>query len=65
MGPIEPVLARIDPILATPIELSDEEFQQLVDFVRNGLLDQRAKPERLKKLIPPKVPSGFPVLKFQ
>ena len=65
MGSIEPVLARIDPILATPIELSDEEFQQLVDFVRNGLLDQRARPERLKKLIPPKAPSGFPVLKFQ
>ncbi|HJP90784.1 MAG TPA: cytochrome c peroxidase [Pyrinomonadaceae bacterium] len=65
MGPIEPVLARIDPILASPVELSDEEFQQLVDFVRNGLLDKRAKPERLKKLIPSRVPSGFPVLKFQ
>ena len=24
MGPIEPVLARLDPILATPIELTDE-----------------------------------------
>ena len=29
------MLARTDPILATPLELSDEEFQQLVDFVRN------------------------------
>jgi|GEM_PF-326694 len=65
MGPIEPALARIDPILATPIELSDEEFQQLVDFVSNGLLDRRARPERLKKLIPKSVPSGFPVLTFQ
>jgi cytochrome c peroxidase len=65
VGPIEPVLARIDPILATPIELSNEEFQQLVDFVSNGLLDRRARPERLKKLIPKSVPSGFPVLTFQ
>jgi cytochrome c peroxidase len=65
MGPIEPVLARVDPILATPINLTDEEFSQLVDFVRNGLLDQRAKPENLRKLIPKSVPSGFPVLGFE
>lgn len=65
MGPIEPVLTRVDPILATPIQLTDDEFQQLVDFVRNGLLDRRATPEVLKKRIPKSVPSGFPVLKFQ
>jgi cytochrome c peroxidase len=65
MGPLEPVLARIDPILDIPIELTDEEFRQLVDFVRNGLLDQRAKPENLSKLIPRSVPSGFPVLRFE
>jgi cytochrome c peroxidase len=65
MGPIEPVLARVDPILVTPINLTDDEFRQLVDFVRNGLLDQRAKPENLRKLIPRSVPSGFPVLKFE
>jgi cytochrome c peroxidase len=65
MGPIEPVLARVDPILAAPINLTDEEFGQLVDFVRNGLLDQLAKPENLRKLIPRSVPSGFPVLRFE
>jgi cytochrome c peroxidase len=65
MGPIEPVLERVDPILVTPIDLTDDEFRQLVDFVRNGLLDQRAKPENLRKLIPRSVPSGFPVLKFE
>ncbi len=65
MGPIEPVLANVDPILTTPIQLTDDEFQQLVDFVRNGLLDRRATPEVLKKQIPKSVPSGFPVLKFQ
>jgi len=65
MGPTEPVLARVDPILLTPIQLTDDEFQQLVDFVRNGLLDRRATPEYLRKRIPKSVPSGFPVLKFQ
>jgi cytochrome c peroxidase len=65
MGPIEPVLAHVDPILAAPINLTDEEFGELVDFVRNGLLDQRAKPENLRKLIPKAIPSGFPVLRFE
>ena len=65
MGPTEPVLERVDPILATPIKLTDDEFRQLADFVRNGLLDRRAKPENLNKLIPKSVPSGFPVLTFQ
>ena len=65
MGPIEPVLERVDPILEIPIVLTEEEFRQLVDFVRNGLLDQRAKPESLRKLIPRSVPSGFPVLSFE
>ena len=64
-GPIEPVLARIDPLLATPIELTSEQFRDLVDFVRHGLLDRRARPEHLRKLIPRSVPSGFPVLDFQ
>ena len=65
MGPIEPVLTRVDPILTTPIQLTDDEVQQLVDFVRNALLDKRTTPEALKKQIPKSVPSGFPVLKFQ
>ena len=65
IGPIEPVLEKLDPILSTPIALTDEEFDQLVDFVRNGLLDPRARPENLRKQIPRSVPSGFPVLRFQ
>jgi cytochrome c peroxidase len=65
MGPIAPVLARVDPILATRINLTGDEFRRLLDFVRNGLLDSRAKPENLRKLIPRSVPSGFPVLTFE
>jgi cytochrome c peroxidase len=64
-GPIDPVLARLDPILRTPISLDSDEFQELVDFVRNGLLDSRAASTNLRKLIPKSVPSGFPVLTFQ
>jgi cytochrome c peroxidase len=44
-GPIDPVLARVDPILTTQISLTDDEFAHLVAFVRNGLLDPRAKRE--------------------
>jgi cytochrome c peroxidase len=57
LGPIEPVLARIDPLLATPIELTKEELQQLVAFVRDGLLDDRAKWENLMWQKPDSVPS--------
>jgi cytochrome c peroxidase len=65
MAPINPVLARIDPILATPIDLTTDQFRQLVAFVRDGLLDPHARPENLRKLIPKSVPSGRPVLIFE
>jgi cytochrome c peroxidase len=64
-GPIEPVLAQIDPLLSTPIMLSKAEFKQLLDFLQEGLLDKRAEPERLRKLIPHKVPSGRATLVFE
>jgi cytochrome c peroxidase len=44
VGPIEPVLDRLDPLLREPTRLTDLEFVDLVDFVRNGLLDPRALP---------------------
>jgi hypothetical protein len=47
------------------IRLSPQEFAELVDFVRNGLLDPRARPENLPGLIPDAVPSGRPVLTFE
>lgn len=65
LAPIEPVLARLDSLLVSPVYLTDDEFRQLVDFVRVGLLDPRAKPENLRKLIPKRVPSGRPVPVFQ
>jgi cytochrome c peroxidase len=64
-GPMAPVLARIDPALATPVVLSNSEFRQLVAFLRGGLLDPRANERDLLKLIPDRVPSGNPIHKFQ
>lgn len=64
-GPIAPVLARLDPALASPVNLTNDEFRRLLDFVRNGLLDPKAKPQNLRKLIPARVPSGRPIHTFQ
>ncbi|MBL0125843.1 MAG: hypothetical protein IPP88_25375 [Betaproteobacteria bacterium] len=65
LGPIEPVLSRIDPLLATPVRLSESEFNDLVKFVRDSLLDDGAKARELCPLIPKSVPSGLPMLRFQ
>jgi len=64
-GPMAPVLARLDPLLATPQELRPDEFHDLVTFVRDGLLDERARKGNLCKLVPRAVPSGFSVLQFE
>ncbi|MGQ0602053.1 MAG: cytochrome-c peroxidase [Anaerolineales bacterium] len=64
-GPIEPVLARLDPLLAIPVNLTEEQLDQLIAFVRYGLLDPRATPERLRRLVPHSAPSGRPVLIFE
>lgn len=63
MGPMLPVLARLDPRLRHPSALSDEERNDLVQFVRTGLLDPGAA--QLSFLIPTRVPSGRPVHRFQ
>jgi cytochrome c peroxidase len=64
LGPIEPVLARIDPMLTRPPDLSPDEVENLVAFVRGGLLDGRARRNSLCKLVPRSVPSGLPTMKF-
>jgi cytochrome c peroxidase len=65
LGPIEPVLARIDPLLLNPPQLTPQEFEDLVAFVRTGLLDARAQPQNLCSLIPRAVPSGMLPLRFE
>ena len=65
LGPMAPVLARLDPALSTPIVLTESQFDQLLAFVSHGLLDPRAAPERLRRLVPHTVPSGRPMLVFE
>ena len=65
LGPIEPVLARVDARLLEPILLGEPEIRDLVAFVSDGLLDPRVRPEHLMKLIPDRVPSGRAVMTFQ
>jgi cytochrome c peroxidase len=65
LGPIEPALATLDPLLQTPITLQEREFDDLVAFVRDGLLDAQARPAALCPLIPKALPSGRAALSFQ
>jgi cytochrome c peroxidase len=65
IGPIEPVLARVDPLLQTPIYLTGGEFEALVAFVRDALLDERASKRHLCPLVPASVPSGYPTMDFE
>lgn len=64
VGPIEPVLITLEPRLKEPIRLTDEEFQDLLAFIRDGLQDKRVRKNNLCALIPYSVPSGRPLLKF-
>jgi cytochrome c peroxidase len=65
LGPTRPVLDRLDPLISQPQHLSRREVEDLVAFLRDGLLDPNARPERLCSLVPEKVPSGRPVLLFE
>jgi cytochrome c peroxidase len=65
LGPIEPVLARVDPLLLNPPHLAPDEFENLVTFVRTGLLDERAERRNLCSLIPATLPSGMQPLNFE
>src|SRR5688572_26963493 len=58
MGPIAPVLERLDARLQTPTELTSTEFEQLLDFVKVGLMDPSASASKLRALIPATLPSG-------
>jgi cytochrome c peroxidase len=65
LGPIEPVLSRLDRRLRNRTELNLAEFTDLVAFVRDGLLDRRATKESLCTLVPRSVPSRSQTLLFQ
>jgi cytochrome c peroxidase len=65
IGPIEPMLNRLDPLVTTPRRLSADQLEALTAFVSIGLLDEQALPARLRSLVPKTVPSGRRPLTFQ
>ena len=65
LGPIEPVLARVDPLLASPTDLSPDEVNQLVAFVRDALTDGRATTQNFCRMISEMALSGFPGTRFE
>jgi len=65
MGPVGTALARIDPLIASPVDLSQDEFKRLVAFVEDALMDGRLRAKSLCSLIPAGVPSGRPLLIFE
>jgi cytochrome c peroxidase len=65
MAPIARVAASIDPLLRRPLQLGEREFDELVQFVRSGLLDESTLPAVACSHIPAALPSGLPLPKFQ
>jgi cytochrome c peroxidase len=65
LGPIEPVLQRLDPILKEPIDLDRAEFQDLVHFVKHALHDPRVSARNLCSLVADPVPSHMQSLEFE
>ena len=65
IAPMIPILSRLDPLLSTPMKLSEPQIESIVAFVGDGLLDPDARPERLRHLVPKTLPSGREPLTFQ
>ena len=62
---VGPVGGNLDPRFAQQRRLTEAELQDLIAFVRDALLDERARPENLMRLIPAELPSGLPPLTFE
>lgn len=64
VGPSTPLSSLAAPLVAGKT-LTDRQFNDLVQFVKTGLLDERVLKSNLCGLIPARVPSGLPVLTFE
>ena len=62
--PIDNMLARIDPLLANPVRLSETEFQDLYYFLAVSLCDTRARRENFCTFIPERLPSNVGSLMY-
>ena len=65
-GPIEPGPGRIDPALARPVTLTDQEFARLIGVYPGMGCWIPARPAgSLARLIPTSVPSGLSLHTFE
>lgn len=66
-GPIGPIFKRLDPLIVSlsKVQLTSSEFNDLLVFVRDGLLDPRVLPSNLCSQVPATVPSGIQQQVFQ
>ena len=64
-GPLLPVLRRLDPLLRTPTPLRVRSSTPSSRSCATACSTPRATPANLRRLVPPSVPSGMPVLDFE
>jgi cytochrome c peroxidase len=63
--PIDNVLANLDPLVSTPIVLTDDEFNQLYAFVSHALLDPKDARGRNCGRVPVRIPSRMQMMTFE
>lgn len=65
LGPMDDVMARLDPQFDRIPRLNGSEINDLAEFVGAALLDPNASPDRLMRLIPRELPSGRRPMLFE
>ncbi len=64
-GPDGPLIDALHDLIRDPASRTQQEFEQILDFVAHALTDPDAAPDRLMGLVPGSVPSGLPVHTFE
>lgn len=62
---IDPILENLDPMIQNRVSLSNQEFLDLIQFLKIGLLGKNTNPKNLCKLIPERLPSRRKLPKFE
>ena len=64
VGPIDPVLERVDPLLQSALDLTAKEVRDLTAFVRTGYSIHELTVS-ISALVPATLPSGMSPLRFE
>ncbi|RXF72868.1 cytochrome-c peroxidase [Hansschlegelia zhihuaiae] len=65
MGRFDVVQEHLAPQLDNPVTLTDAELDAVVAFLNDALTDERARADKLRQLVPARLPSGEPVQVFE